>query len=536
LDILKRFISRRADSFGTGTKPVKLISSSLDQKKIDELKEKLTEKYRVIVTSRIETSQCLPSLSDYFSFDINKHTMVFFRASGQTEKLIIPVPDIMEGSNGGQYWMNDFYMESNVKRVVAINLQTWWHLPSKNVLSRCFIPNKPSRITKDGLVSCLLQRSNQFFPEGQEVEIRLPSDKEILETLVTGIDEPYYTSDIRHKEKREYIFNTEISNNGQFLYGFLNVFGGLGNADAILSEKCWRDLFDLMNKTKNNDESRKLKELSNVLKKKINSIKIDSDFPKESFIDWLANKTINLAKIYEDQGVTSVNFEDLKKINQNACDVHNQKYPENILVNNEEDLLSSLHDLMILGVIYAGFEVNCPVCSYKEWRSLGDVKQNIVCRGCGNKYKLYPESEMRYKANLLVSKGIKNYGLVPLTLALGSLYEKSHDFFMYMPPLDLYKRGKHLTDLDIVSIVDGKFVIGEIKENCSLFTTDIFDSMSDIAIDLNVDKLVFSCLSKNPTQFIVKNIERIKKKMEPYKIEVEWLYLGYSVFDESPLF
>jgi len=107
---------------------------------------------------------------------------------------------------------------------------------------------------------------------------------------------------------------------------------------------------------------------------------------------------------------------------------------------------------------------------------------------------------------------------------LGSLFRDARNYFDFMPPVDIYKKKKHLTDLDICCVIDGKFIIGEVKAQQDLFHPSDFQKITAIAKEIHPDKVVFSSLDKTIPQRRKDDVERVKAELAPFGIEVEWLY------------
>jgi hypothetical protein len=147
-----------------------------------------------------------------------------------------------------------------------------------------------------------------------------------------------------------------------------------------------------------------------------------------------------------------------------------------------------------------------------------------------------PETEIKYKLNSIIENGVRSKGVIPVVLALGSLFREARHYFDFLPPVDIYKKNVHLTDLDICCVVDGKFIIGEVKAQQDGFHPSDFQKISDLAKEIHPDKVVFSSLDKIISQRRKDDIQRVKTELVPFGIEVEWLFFDQWLFDANPIY
>jgi hypothetical protein len=72
------------------------------------------------------------------------------------------------------------------------------------------------------------------------------------------------------------------------------------------------------------------------------------------------------------------------------------------------------------------------------------------------------------------------------------------------PPAPLDDKGP-VSDLDIAVILDGQFVIGEVKQSRNLFDQETFAKMESIARRLLPDMLLFASMDPEPTVFVARD-------------------------------
>lgn len=534
-EALRQFIKGRADPYGNGQKHAIFLSRDLPEARLTAISTNLTQGTWLFKETRMKSVEVYPNFSDYFSFDRIKTDMIHLRGAGKEEKIIVPPPDIEEGVMGGEHWMNDLYIQVPEKKVVPVNFETWLQLPRNNSVAHTVVSGL-ARMTKNGIPSVLTSRSNQFNPTSQDFTIKFPKTWETFASMIMNTGKPCFRDDARSKYIKSYQHTINVSSAGRHIHGFLEVFGSLEGAYQVLEEKHWREFFDLMANVTQDKELKRLDTIKIRLKKKITSMISDPNtLTNGQFIEWLSGEIQKTAKIYIAANPKAVNFGELEKIVKVGLADYNSRNPSNKFKYSKKSTVEALSRLTDSGAVLIGYELVCPSCLNRDWRSLDEVSQMIDCRGCGYEYPFSPETEIRYKLNSIIENGIRIRGVVPVVLVLGSLFRDASNYFDFMPPVDIYKKKKHITDLDICCVIDGKFIIGEIKAQQSLFHPSDFQKISALAKEIHPDKVIFSSLDKVIPQRRKDDIARVKTELAPFGIEVEWLSLDPWTFESSPV-
>jgi hypothetical protein len=120
---------------------------------------------------------------------------------------------------------------------------------------------------------------------------------------------------------------------------------------------------------------------------------------------------------------------------------------------------------------------------------------------------------------------------------LGQLFTNASSAFLFAPCLDLFEDNAKgpIGDLDIAVILDGKFVIGEVKQSPSDCDEATFIKMEAIARRLLPDTLLFASLDPEPTALIKREIARLSMVLGPLGIAVSWYQLRSYTFDPAPV-
>lgn len=536
-DALTKFIHGRADAYGNGQKKVVYSTRSLSDARIKSIADSLTDSGWLFKETRVKTAEKYPEYVNYFSFDRIKTGMEHFRGAGEEEKIIVPPPDITEGVMGGEYWMNDLYIQVPERKVVPVNFETWLQLPKNNSVAHTVIQGSPARITKDGLPSVLLSRSNRFNSSSQDITIKTPKTNDIFASIILNTGKPYFTNDIRTIYTKPYKYTIGVSGAGRHIHGFLQVFGSLEGAYQVFEERHWRLFFDLIANVSDVKESKRLMDIKTRLVKKITPmISNPSNFIANNFIDWLSRDMQKTAKIYSDAAPKAGSLKDLEEIAKNELVEYNARNPGNKIRFLKRTLMQALKRLTDNEIVVMGYELKCPNCLNKEWRGLNEINQINTCRGCGYQNPFSPNMEIMYRLNSLVENGVRIKGVVPVVLGLGTIFRDARNYFDFLPPVNIYKKGKLITDLDICCVIDGQFVIGEVKAHQGLFHTSDFEKIKKLAKEIHPNKVVFCSLDKIETQRIKEEVQKVNTELLPFGIKAEWLPFDSYMFEATPMY
>lgn len=123
---------------------------------------------------------------------------------------------------------------------------------------------------------------------------------------------------------------------------------------------------------------------------------------------------------------------------------------------------------------------------------------------------------------------------------LGQLLRDAQSSFFFSPCLDLFqllskepRQYERLTDLDIVCIKDGKFVIGEVKNSQARFELESCLALAKIAKAVQADVLLFSSLEDHQTRQTEEMISKVRDELIGSNVDVGWYQLGQEIFEAS---
>lgn len=205
--------------------------------------------------------------------------------------------------------------------------------------------------------------------------------------------------------------------------------------------------------------------------------------------------------------------------------------------NLELGLKETLDELCSYRVFLKGLKLKCPKCSSEFWYPIKEVSETINCKGCLESFKLPIEPKFAYKLNDLIKNNIfqsktSRDGNLTVIRTLARIQDGSRQSFEYSPQLNLYdshESRKPCSEVDIVCLSDGKFIIGEAKHNSLAFSENsnkALQSLVELAKEIYPDKIVLSCYEdhKGKLEKAKKGLQHIFNKWE-YEPEIETIQL-----------
>lgn len=532
---LSSWLQRSADPGGSYRGSIRFVSLSLTQERLQEVAEPLTSHLCVPRTMEALGEIQAPRYGRGLPGPPAQNKMDLYRATGSEERLTLLEPDVLlQGVGQGEHWMADLYIEFRPERHPTISGRPlWWQLPRVNdVTWRMF--RRPSRMLRSRYPSVLMKRGES------RLDITLPDDLSIFAMLAALPKGSYYTRDARSGKVppgRTPYYQARRSEKGRYLSGLFDLFDGLLPATSALERRYWRRMFDLLSGRDAHPDATRLEEVRNALRKRLgaNRAKFYED---DRSMTWLSSYVLRLARSLpaSSRDLEFATFEDQAQKEVDDFNVTRATAPEP-WAYSREDLLRALAGLTERGVLLMGVRARCPSCGYRAWHHIDDAKQTLHCGGCNAAFPMPPEQRWNYRLNSLVRAAYADHGLLPVVLVLGQLFMDATSGFLFAPCLDLFEKGSRrpVGDLDIAAILDGQFVIGEVKQSRDLFDEATFVKMESIARRLLPDVLLFASMEREPSRLISEQVERLSASLRPLNVDVRWYRLHEYKFEPSPI-
>jgi len=368
----------------------------------------------------------------------------------------------------------------------ARGIRWWWRLPKVLGITRPFGP--PGRITTEGIPS---------FALGDEAAIQLtvPEPLGILYHLLVGHRHSSYRGDPRPAVAAPF-YRCSPSDKGQYSRGIGALFGGLENAGRFYQHHFWRDILEWVSGRSREDDPRPVRAIADrlqTIQPVLERAAADDAAGRED----LARFVLNVAsgQRIRDRDLTFPDFRDrMAKEFKAYADAHPDRRAP---TSDTKDLLDSLQALTTAEVFFQGTRIQCWRCLSTFWYAAEELDQHVRCQGCRTLIPLPVQVVWSYRLNALVRDGIASYGAGPVLSAITDLGSNAHSCFLVDPGVLLFERDNPnpVHDLDLVAIIDGRIVIGEVKSRAATFTDGRLRSLAATAVRIGAHVVVLAAFS-----------------------------------------
>jgi hypothetical protein len=150
----------------------------------------------------------------------------------------------------------------------------------------------------------------------------------------------------------------------------------------------------------------------------------------------------------------------------------------------EDDALNDLRDLVEKGILHQGVKLRCRDCFTDFWHHVDDLRRTMSCPGCLANVQFPLNPPWTARANELVSGALRQRGVLPVVHALYNLQDSAHSkTFSFIASQDVVNTAdeKVLTDVDLMVLVDGELLIGEVKSNVRGFSAAAVKGITTVA-------------------------------------------------------
>ncbi len=536
--VLSKWLSIVSHSFTNSHDEILITSTSMTSAELGGLEARLRDG-SYLRTSQEQTLP-MPMFEKTYAFinrprDMRPTPMPV----GKQSHFNISAPEVFSKNLSNGHWMVDCFIEHRSRMHDGVRGSTlWWQLPQRRQLAREIFA-RPARIRREGIPSVLMD-SNSHCPwdSPETISITSPSPGKLFSALCCGERQPQY---LRSKEQpSEHIGpyrGLAISDKGGYLRGVVELLGGLYSASRTFESRLWRRILFNLGRS-NPDADTSLREQVERIWLETKTQVVDEAERLNAISQRLAGLVRSAAKEMSSKarsmtfkGILQEASREMKDYNTLA-----KTYGGPIFQNNPKAVQRSLSELTEQNVIRIGYELSCDHCFFKNWKHIDETRQSVICDGCGKSFSFPPETRMSYRLNHLVHLAVNHQGVVPVLLVLGDLFRRSRSSFVYIPSLDLFEEssGGPSSELDIVCIQDGQFIIGEVKTSSDSFRQSDFDKMRNVAAKLRPEVVLFSALDGKNTQNISEMMNALQAALTGQNTKVIWHELMSNIHEPDP--
>jgi hypothetical protein len=538
-DALKSWLRRYTGAGSSNAKTVEFLSASLSSAELETLRQEICGKAGAWTPrSEVPKPQNLTARKNKAEKDfIPRRALVLsniddatrYSATSEQVTLSLEKPEILaEKINTYGVWMVDVQIELVSPHHPTMPDQSWWIVPRLNsggLLLSMF--RGAARVNRHGVFSVRVenQSANHIRRVKPELKINLPNQLSVPRLLIEQPSyHPIFTIDARYNQptKRPIVTRVSYSDKGEYLHGLVRVFGNFWTARDFCERRFWRSMFaKLAGRDARKDENLR-QDIVNLLTKYTQ--------PKGD-VDNLAGRI--LGRVQGRMGGEGLPFSDFQRELDKLAQTPMPKqivYPQgNTIVSHhdaqhltEEEMRRGLDDLIALNVLRPGVYVRCSFCGIKTWYHVDELKQQVRCPGCGYEAAIAAQQEWFYALNSLAEMSVSQ-GQLAVMQALAALSINHLQSFFFSPSLNLFKEGqsKPWHEVDVVTIADGEFVIGEVKDGERDVTKTDFDELAEIAEALRPQRAILFLPAERVAKNTVKMLHEVRNRLSPQGIEAQ---------------
>jgi len=451
--------------------------------------------------------------------------------SEQEALLGVPRPPFVQSTSRTDGWMLDLDVEYRLDPARYTNQSDSWRLPRRAQLGQLFSSaRRQARIVLGGLPSVSVAAA--------ETSILLlePSKVALLSSLLGGDPDCVLGTRDAHQARR--FKDVAISEQGRSFRGLIDLIGSVHQAGRLFEDVFWRTVFLEAAGKPSDDIEQRAGIVMGVLTR---AREIGPSTPP-------AGNTTNIAEINDAShlsGIARKIVQALHRIpsplqtwtHKNLRDRFGQlKRGELIHTDSGQRRLRfddyaehELRSLLGLGVLLQGVVLDCPTCGTKQWRGVDDIRAVLRCEGCTAEFPLPPKPEWMFRQNALVQSAVARDGILPLLHAIYKLTKHAREMALVVAPQELRESfdGRPITDLDLVLVTDGVFIIGEVKSDPAAFSDDVVGRLADVTETIRPDRLVLAAAGSAWPDDVGRRIDELQSQFAARDVQVTSMLLDW---------
>jgi hypothetical protein len=429
--------------------------------------------------------------------------------------MAVPSPPFVLAMFGEDGWMVDLDIECRIDPPRYTNQPDWWKLPRRARVANLFSRGRlQSRIVADGRPSVSVRYGERSIP------VHVPSKGALLRMLMGP--SPTCQDDVSPPQRARFE-ESYTSEQGRRFQAMVDLFGGITRVTSVFEDKFWRTAFleaagkpmdDLASQTdlvmRHLDAARKAGSLAPATISEATSRQLED----------LA-KTIarSLHRVTGRQ--RSFTRKDLRDL---FGRIHRREKPSSgtPALRFDDSAEYELEAMLTDRIILQGVTLECPACGIPQWRIVDDLRSTMRCDGCTADFPLPPEPKWTFRISALVESALVRDGVLPLIHAVGMLAEGTREALLVIAPQELREvyDGPIVTDLDLVVLRDGQFMVGEVKSDPAAFDEEVLTTLANVASAIEPDVVVLAAPGMSWPDDIGRRIEELREQLKAKDIAV----------------
>lgn len=500
---------RSCNWMGSNNGPPRVFvrSRSLDEAALAEFVKGLQDASRSIVTF-----VPIASIEDCCPADPNQGWRAFANSIGsapETETSVaaakvpisVPRPTQLAYCAGLHpvFSQGSWFVDVSIDRLHDVgrfsNVREPWALPSRRQLVRYFSDENGTRIRRGGGLSVPVSADTRT------IEIRQPEDSVVFRSLF--VERPHYGyGDLRAAQAKPAPYRyTKPSDKGSYLQGLIGMFGTLSDVENTMATHFWRVQFGNMAAPAQSQHDEVIQDIKQRMKARGGRLVIEDEAGWQTLAQRIIQKASRLR-------VPRLRTRYVNLLSAWTAEITSaiEKYPdmqehrEDILNAHEGDLKRALSFFFERGVMYRGHEWSCRECRHRNWLGVEALREVMACEVCGGDHQLPIDLALDFRMNEFFATCLREHDTITVAWAIGALRERAMKSFVYAPQTALYReypedQGQKIDrEIDLLCIMDGKIVVGEVKASVELISKSDIADLVEVAREMGADIAVLAAV------------------------------------------
>lgn len=381
-------------------------------------------------------------------------------------------------------WMLDAIIERHMTHSRISNVPHIWMLPRRLRLDKLFKHDYQSRMENSELRTLRVNRN--YIPslptkyDSENIVLSIPEDNAAFGGASTAQYEWEHFSDPQKETSfsRSRFYQYNISDKGRYLKGVLKHFDTLFNAENIILNKFWYEIFVSLGVSPKKPSEIATSRLKKYIKRFLTHNKdsfLEDDSQQARFAEFSLRTANNISK--------DRFFISWRELNEKWEKAHaawlvknphlSQQDEDNDWYYNrhKQSLEDSTQYLCQKQILFQGQLWRCPECLNKNWVSIDNLKANLSCDICAYAIAAPISDDWKFFLNGFILQAMQQHGITATIWCLVQLNQKANSSFYYVPSIEFYEHDEAkepkspVAEADIMAVVDGELFICEVKSS-----------------------------------------------------------------------
>jgi hypothetical protein len=328
--------------------------------------------------------------------------------------------------------VSNLYIEKPKENYEVVGGFNDWKLPRRLEATLAFTKNQ-AKVSRYGSIIVIPDAPQQLFNVIAQHELTIslfiPDEEEVLRCLILEYTHrDRFEADMRSQLAIAKYYDLKLSDKGQKHRGVISLFDGDLSHAGILTNFYWRTI--VRKSIENDKTSFSLNKLTSMINQ---------------------NTPASLEHITEQMRFGNVG--------------HTKLY----LKNNLKD---TIEYLVHQAVLIQEYRWRCSYCGNENGLTLDTIKRANNCTICSKLHKTPIDMEWGYKVAPFITSALVEQNGLTVLWAIDHLMDAFHrQQAFYLPEINLFKNrdGNDYNEIDLLAVIDGKFVAAEVKLSAASF-------------------------------------------------------------------